>query len=147
MFLLDDQNTIINAEWSLDLLKGSPCVVVESSGGANPALGTKRRNPDYNELLSLIFRRLAHSGIKITRIVLDSSKVSSVSVDERAAKLDRPYPVDLSATDIDEFRKMLQREISCMHQGNRGQRDLFSEKIALALFFQHCTARCVSDVQ
>lgn len=116
MFLLDDQNEIVDAECSLDLFEGSPCVVVESSGGANPARGVKRRNPDYNKLLDLIFGRLALSGAKITRVVLDSSKVSNIPVEKRVAKLDWPYPIDLSATDIDHFRKALQREIASMHQ-------------------------------
>lgn len=116
MFLLDEQNKIVDAECSLDLFEGFPCVVVESSGGASPARGVKRRNPDYNKLLNLIFRRLALSGIKITKVVLDSAKVSKIPVEERIAKLDRAYPVDLSAIDIEEFRKSLQGEIAAMHQ-------------------------------
>lgn len=116
MFLLDDQNKIVDAECSLDLFEGFPCVVVESSGGANPARGVKRRNPDYNKLLNLIFRRLALSGTKITKVVLDSAKVSDIPVEQRIAKLDRAYPVDLSAIDIEGFRKSLQREIAAMHQ-------------------------------
>ena len=116
MFLLNDKNEIVDAECSLDLFGGFPCVVVESSGGAIPARGVTRRNPDYNILLNLIFGRLALSGTKITGVVLDSSKVSSIPVEDRVAKLDRPYPIDLARTDIDGFRRMLQREIASMHQ-------------------------------
>ncbi len=116
MFLLDDQNKIVDAEYSLDLFEESPCVVIESSGGANPARGIKRRNPDYNKLLSLVFRRLAVSGIQITQVVLDSSKVSNIPVEERIAILDKSYPVDLESIDIEDFRKMLQREIASMHR-------------------------------
>jgi len=102
MFLLDDQNKIVDAEYSLDLFEESPCVVIESSGGANPARGIKRRNPDYNKLLSLVFRRLAVSGIQITQVVLDSSKVSNIPVEERIAILDKSYPVDLESIDIED---------------------------------------------
>jgi len=116
MYLLDDQNRIVDAECGLDVFEGSPCVVVESSGGANPARGVKRRNPDYNKLLSLIFTRLALSGIEITRVILDSNKVSDIPIEDRVANLDRPYPVDLTSTDIEDFRKMLQREIALMHR-------------------------------
>ena len=116
MFLLDDENELVDAEFSLDLLEESPCIVIESSGGANSARGIKRRNPDYNKLLNLLFRRLAASGIQITRVVLDSSKVSSIPVAERIAILDRSYPVDLRSIDIEDFRRMLQREIASMHR-------------------------------
>lgn len=81
MYLRDDNNEIIDAECSFDLFVGAPCVVVESSGGANPARGVKRRNPDYNKLLGLLFYRLAKTGAKITRVVLDSSKVSGLPVE------------------------------------------------------------------
>ena len=116
MFLLDDQNEIIDAECSLDLFENSPCVVVESSGGANPARGVTRRNPDYNKLLRVLFGRLGQLGTQITRVVLDSSKVAAVPVEDRIARLNRPYPIDLSSTDIEEFRKTLQREIASMHR-------------------------------
>lgn len=116
MYLLDDNNEIIEAECGFDQFEGSPCVVIESSGGANPARAIKRRNPDYNKLLSVLFQRLAKSNAQITRVVLDSSKVSSLPVDERIAKLTTTYPVDLNSIDIEEFRKMLQREIAQMHR-------------------------------
>lgn len=116
MYLLDDNNEIIEAECSFDQFEGSPCVVIESSGGANPARGVKRRNPDYNKLLGVLFQRLAKSNAQITRVVLDSSKVSSLPVDERVAKLATTYPVNLNSIDIEEFRKMLQREIAQMHR-------------------------------
>lgn len=128
MFLLDNRNNIVDAECSLDLLEGSPCIVVESSGGANPASGVTRRNPDYNRLLSLIFERLALTETSVTRIVLDSAKVSNLPLDVRTARLDKPYPVDLTATDIDQFRRMVQREIALMHRdpaarkGGNGQK-------------------------
>ena len=67
-------------------------------------------------MLSLIFRRLALSEAKITRIVLDSSKVSDIPIEERIATLDQSYPVDLGIVDIEYFRKMLQREIASMHR-------------------------------
>jgi hypothetical protein len=116
MYLRDDNNEIIDAECSFDLFAGSPCVVVESSGGANPARGVKRRNPDYNKLLGLLFYRLAKTGAQIARVVLDSSKVSGLPVEQRIANLATPYPIDLNSVDIEDFRKMLQREVAQMHR-------------------------------
>lgn len=116
MYLLDSQNQIVDAECSFDIFEGSPCVVVESSGGANPARGVKRRNPDYNKLLSLLFERLAASQVQITNVLLDSSRVADLPVEERIAKLAVPYPVNLSTVEIDDFRKMLQHQIALMHR-------------------------------
>ncbi len=116
MYLLDDDGQIIDAECSFDQFEGSPCVVVESSGGANVARGVKRRNPDYNRLLSILFTRLADNGVQINSVVLDSHLVSQLPVEERVARLRVEYPVSLTTIDIEEFRKMLQREISLMHR-------------------------------
>src|SRR5690606_27482218 len=88
----------------------------ESSGGANPKRGLKRRNPEYNKLLNILFSRLAGAGIRITRVVLDSEKVADLPISERVAKLDMPYPVNLGQIDVDEFRKMLGRKIAAMHR-------------------------------
>ena len=129
MYLLDDQDQIVDAECWLDLFEDSPCVVVESSGGANPERGVKRRNPKYNQLLSLIFTRLALSGTEITQVVLDSNKVFDIPIEDRVVNLDQPYPVDLTSTDIEDFRVMLQRKIALTHRdpgaasgGNRQKR-------------------------
>jgi hypothetical protein len=54
--------------------------------------------------------------VLFTRVVLDSSKVANIPVNERVAVLDRPYPVNLASCDIEEFRKMLQRTIAMMHR-------------------------------
>lgn len=116
MYLRDDNNKLIDAECGFDLFEGSPCVVIESSGGASPTRGVKRRNPDYNKLLGLLFHRLAKTDTQITRVVLDSSKVSGLPVEERVANLTTPYPIDLNSVDIEDFRKMLQREVAQMHR-------------------------------
>jgi hypothetical protein len=116
VFLLDDDNTLVDSEFSLDVLDGSPCVIVESSGGANRARGVTRRNPDYNKLLGLLLHRLAAAHTQITAVVLDSSRVANVAIPDRTASLDRPYPIDLSAVDIDEFRRSLGRAIAMMHR-------------------------------
>lgn len=116
MFLRDDDNEIVEAECSFDQFEGAPCIVVESSGGANPARGVKRRNPDYNKLLGLLLYRLAKTGAQISRVVLDSSKVSAIPVEQRVANLVMPYPIDLNSVDIENFRKMLQREVAQMHR-------------------------------
>jgi hypothetical protein len=116
MFILDDNNTLVDSEFSLDLLDDSPCVIVESSGGANPSRGVTRRNPDYNKLVGLLLQRLAVTNTRITAVVLDSSRVAHVPVTDRTATFDQPYPIDLSTVDIDEFRRTLGRAIAMMHR-------------------------------
>ena len=88
MFLLDGYNTLVDFEFSLDILEGKPCVIVESSDGANPARGVKRRNPDYNKLIGLIPQRLKAVRVRITAIVLDSQPVADLPTCERIAELD-----------------------------------------------------------
>jgi hypothetical protein len=116
MYLVDDEDKPVDAEFSLDLVDSEFCVVVESSGGSNPKRGVKRRNPDYNRLLNILLFRLASSGARITRVILDSERVADLPASERVAKLDIPYPVNLSAVNVDEFRKMLGRKIAAMHR-------------------------------
>ena len=128
MYLRDDNNEIIDAECSLDQFAGSPSVVVESSGGANPARGVQRRNPDYNKLLGILFYRLAKTGTQIACVVLDSSRVKGLPVEQRVAKLAIPYPIDLNAVDIEDFRKMLQREVAKMHRDPNAKQVNYAQK-------------------
>jgi hypothetical protein len=114
--LFDDDSRLIDAEFSLATLEESPCVIVESSGGANPSRDVKRRNPDYNKFLNILLQRLSTAGVRITRIVLDSNRVANLSIQDRTAQLDGPYPVDLSTVNIDEFRRQVGRVISMMHR-------------------------------
>ena len=116
MYLRDENNQFIDSECSLDLFEGQPCIVIESSGGSSKPRGIERRNPDYNKLLSLIFRRLAEMNARITQVVLDSKRVSGIPVSDRIVRLDRPYPVNLRRVEIEPFRKMLQHEVSQMHR-------------------------------
>lgn len=116
MFLLNENGNIVNAECSLSLFGGIPNVTVESSGGESKGRNVERRNPDYNKLLSLILKRLALAGIKITGVVLASKKVTHLPVVERLVQLDQPYPIDPALTDIDELRRMIGREVARMHQ-------------------------------
>lgn len=116
MYLVDDEYTPVDAEFSLDWVDSEFCVVVESSGGSNPKTGVKRRNPHYNKLLNILLTRLAIAGARITRVVLDSEKVAGLPVTERIATLDVPYPVNLRQLDINEFRKMVGRKIAAMHR-------------------------------
>ncbi len=116
MYLLDDENALVDSEFSLGILNESPCVIIESSGGANPTRGVPRRNPDYNRLIGLILKRLAAIQIQVTAILLDSSRVVDLAISDRIAKLDRPYPIDLSTVDIDQFRTNLGRVIALMHR-------------------------------
>ncbi|WP_148075558.1 HNH endonuclease [Bythopirellula goksoeyrii] len=116
VFLLDDANTLVDSEFSLGVLDESPCVIVESSGGANPARGVTRRNPDYNKLLGLLLQRLANADARLTAVLLDSNRVADISISDRTAKLDHPYPIDLSVEDIDEIRRMMGRAVAMMHR-------------------------------
>jgi hypothetical protein len=134
MYIRDDNNEIIDAECSFDQFEGAPCIVVESSGGANPARGVKRRNPEYNKLLGLLLCRLAKTETQISRVVLYSSKVSAIPIEQRVAKLAMPYPVDLKLVDIEDFRKMLQREVAQMHRDpNAKQGGNAQKKIRICL--------------
>ena len=116
MYLVDTNDSVVDAEFSLDVFEGDPCLVIESSGGASPARGVTRRNPDYNKLLGIVLERLAVSDIQITRIVLDSRKVAAVPVDDRVVNIGQTYPVHLAGTDTDAFRKLVQREVALMHR-------------------------------
>jgi hypothetical protein len=122
MYLLDDNNEIVDSECGFDHFEGMPCVVIESSGGASPARGIRRRNPDYNKLLGLLFHRLAKTDARINRVVLDSRRVTDFPVEGRVANLMRPYPIDLNTVDIEEFRRMLQRELAQMHRDPNAKR-------------------------
>lgn len=116
MFLLDTNGNIIDSECSFGMLDQDQCVIVESSGGANLERGISRRNPDYNKLISCILSRLKADGVCITRVILDSKRFNHLSVEDRTAVLDHEYPVDLSAYDVEDFRKMLGRAIAGMHR-------------------------------
>lgn len=116
MFLLDDDNNLVDSECSLDVLDGSPCLIVESSGGASSTRGVTRRNPDYNRLLDLLFQRLAAAPARITAVLLDSNRVTNVPVSDRIVTLDRPYPIDLATIDIGEFRRALGRTVALMYR-------------------------------
>jgi hypothetical protein len=74
MYLFDDANDLVEAEFSLDILDAEQCIIVESSGGSNLNRGITRRNPEYNKLLSILLGRLQHAGIKISKVVLDSCR-------------------------------------------------------------------------
>jgi HNH endonuclease len=116
MYLLDESGRPVDAEFSLDVVDSEPCVVVESSGGSSPSRGVKRRNPDYNRLLNILFARFAGAGIRVVRVILDSKNVQGVPIAERVAALDIPCPVDLGKVNVDKFRKMLGRKIAGMHR-------------------------------
>lgn len=116
MYLRDENNRLVDSECSVDVFEGAPCIVIESSGGRSKTRGIDRRNPDYNKLLSLVFRRLANMDARITQVVLDSRRASRFPVHERIVQLDRPYPIDLSGVEIETFRKMLQNEVSQMYR-------------------------------
>lgn len=116
MYLLDGDGNIVDAEFSFDFFNSEFCIVVESSGGSNPNRGIKRRNPEYDKLLTLIFTRLKEYGIPISQIVLSSAKVAHLPVSEKVVELNIPYPIDLTFLEIDIFRKMVGRKVASMHR-------------------------------
>jgi hypothetical protein len=116
VFLLDDNNTLINAECALALEGPNFCIVIESSGGADPKRGLKRRNPDYNKLVTTLLTRLRRLGVAVIRIVLDSGRVADLPLETRIIPIPHPYPVDLATLDIEAFRKLLGRTIARMHR-------------------------------
>ncbi len=116
MYLRDINNAVIDSEFSLDVLDGAPCVLIESSGGASPSQDRSRRNPEYNKLLSNLFQRLATLRVEITGIVLDSKRVTDLPIADRMVEANSQYPVDLSNIDIESFRISVGRAIATMHQ-------------------------------
>ena len=121
MYLLDFENHIIDSEISLDVFKGVPCLVVESSGGGNRSKGLKRRNPDYNKLLETICRRFATLGVNITNILLDSHKVRHLPDAQRTILLERPYPFSPAEFEPTAFRLMVQRQVATMHRASSAE--------------------------
>ncbi|MFM8727545.1 MAG: hypothetical protein ACKON9_20730, partial [Planctomycetaceae bacterium] len=109
MFLRDDNNELVDSEFSLDVLADAQCVIVASSGGAIPARDVVRRNPDYNKLVGLLLQRLAKAGVRLTAVVLDSRRVAELPVGERTVTFEQSYPVDLSLVDIEDLRRNLGR--------------------------------------
>ena len=128
MYLFDDNDSLIEAELSLSFVDSQHCIIVESSGGADRKKNIKRRNPKYNDLLEIIFTRLAHSEINITQVVLDSEKLAAKPVSLRVIKLDKPYsyPVNLlqleNSKKIKEFRVMLGRNIATTSRDSAAQK-------------------------
>ena len=116
MYLLDNSDIVIDAEFSVDLLEHEQCIVIESSGGENKSSGRPRRNPGYNALINTIFSRLAIQDISITRVILDSKKVQDLPLNDRTVQLDQPYPIQLNSVDIDSLRKQIGRKIANLHQ-------------------------------
>jgi hypothetical protein len=116
MYLMDDNNALVDSEFSLGVLSEMPCVIVESSGGSNASRGVKRQNPEYNKLLNILFDRIGRAGANITSIVLDSTKVAELPMEDRIASLDREYPISLANLDVDEFRRKVGRSIASLHR-------------------------------
>lgn len=116
MNLRDENGTVINADFSLGFTDGRPSIIVESSGGATPKSGRGRRNPNYNNLMSLLLRRLANHQIAIESIVLDSAKVTDLPINGRIAATEFSYPINPWQVDVEEVRKSIGRAIAKMHQ-------------------------------
>lgn len=116
MYLFDDSGRLVDSEFSLDVDSGRTCVVIESSGGANPNAGVERRNPHYNALVNILLTRIGRSGALIRRVVLESKIVEGLSIEERTAHLDVPYPIRVNESEVDELRRMIGRTIAGMHR-------------------------------
>lgn len=116
MYLYDDKNQIINAECSIDQVQGIPCVVIESSGGGNANQDVRRRNPEYNKLLSVLLYRLVKTGTQITSVVLDAINVADIPIAQRVANLNYPIVITLDEIQIENSRRMLQRVVAQMHR-------------------------------
>jgi hypothetical protein len=116
MNLRDENGTVINADFSLAFTDGRPSIIVESSGGASQKSGRGRRNPDYNDLMSLLLRILARRRIAIESVALESAKVSDLPISERIVKTEFAYPMQPWQTDVEELRKAIGRAIAKMHQ-------------------------------
>jgi len=116
MYVLDDGNKLIDAEFGLDAVGSDFCIVVESSGGSNRQRGVKRRNPAYNKLISTLFSRLSQNRVRVTRIILDSGRVDQLPIDARVVVLPFPHPIDLSEVDTEVLRKCVGRSVSRMHR-------------------------------
>lgn len=116
MYLTDSHSEVVNAEFSLDVLDGAPCIVIESSGGAKKSQGVVRRNPDYNKLLKLLFERFAAIQVQIVSVELCSKPVENLSFSERIVHVDYPYPIDLRIIDGESLRLSIGRAVAQMHQ-------------------------------
>jgi hypothetical protein len=116
MYILDDGNKLVDAEFGFDAVGCDFCIAVESSGGSNPKRGVKRRNPAYNKLISTLLSRLSRIGARVTRIILDSGRVNHLPIDARVVALPFPYPINLSEVDTEVLRKCVGRSVSRMHR-------------------------------
>jgi hypothetical protein len=115
MYLIDD-NQVVNAEFSFDFEDQSQCIIVESSGGANRSQGVRRRNPDYNQLLGLLFKRLGHLNVKIKSVLLESRRVLGLPASKRVVSLPNPYPIDLRFIDGKRLRLDIGYAVARMYQ-------------------------------
>lgn len=118
MYLLDDSGRLVDSEFSLDVDHASTCVIVESSGGADPSAGVERRNPHYNELVNILLTRIGRGGALISRVVLESKIVEELPIEERTAHLALPYPIRVNESQVDELRRMIGRTIAGMHRAD-----------------------------
>ena len=140
-YLVDDGGMLVNARFDLSGSDTDPFVIVESSGGAKKASQTSRRNPDYNKLVRILFEKLAAMNVLINAVILESAKVSNLQKEDRTVQLDNPYPVDLRTVDIEEFRKLIGKKISSMHQAPGIKRLGNSQKKIKIILSRNVSAR------
>jgi hypothetical protein len=116
MYLRDENGNIINAECSIDVIRGADCIVVESSGGANSSRRVSRRNPDYNHLVHTILARLRDVNAGVTNIILDSGRVARLPEQARSVSVSHAYPINLTTVDLQQLRKDIGRKVAAMHR-------------------------------
>jgi hypothetical protein len=114
MHLLDDAGIPVDSDFSLSYLDGEPCIVIECSSGAKPS--RPARNPQYNQLLTLLLSRLASIGVQVTKILLDSKDVAVLPLAKRLVEVGRPYPLNLSTGSAEDLRLAIGRSVERMHQ-------------------------------
>lgn len=138
MHIISDAGHVIDADMSLSIVDGQPCIIIESSGGASAT--RPRRNPEYNLLVTTVLQRLAKHGVDLTGIYLESAKVASLSAADRLLSMSESYPISLQQVDTEELRKRIGRGIAEMHQaagtnssGNAQKRIRFSLSRAIAV--------------
>lgn len=124
--IVDDAGAAIDASFDCVDLEGEPTIVFHSRGG-----GPVLRNSQYGRGLEVLLERLRNSGIKITRIAVESGGTRMLPVDKRVISVEGvTYPIDLSLvenvkdlrTRIGRAAAQLGRESGAKGSGNSTKR-------------------------
>lgn len=121
MYIKDQDNKTINAEFSISLFEEKYSLIIESRSG------TPNRNPDYNKLLEELLFRLKENGLTINAVFLASRSNENLEKWHRRIEIENhPYPISTNTINLDEFRKALQKGVakkeSKAKSGGNGQK-------------------------